>query len=163
MHRLKKLYGDDSESFRPERWDPAVENAVDLRKIGWGYLPFNGGPRVCLGRMSLLLIFFTILAIEADLYARRIRSAGGRIRSRPDATEVQDLRTRPERGGNYCRGRAAGSHLGSWKYQRMSSQGIRVTLEDWSVAGLATAKFQVVSYRNHQFTLSDVSYRGSNE
>jgi cytochrome P450 len=47
MHRRKDLYGPDAESFRPERWE---ENA----KRGWEYLPFNGGPRICLGRKSLL-------------------------------------------------------------------------------------------------------------
>lgn len=54
MHRLKRLYGDNANSFRPERWDPDVKNAVDLRNIGWGYLPFNGEPRLCLGRKSFL-------------------------------------------------------------------------------------------------------------
>ena len=52
MHRLKKLYGEDADSFRPERWDPDEQNPVDLRNIGYGYLPFNGGPRLCLGRES---------------------------------------------------------------------------------------------------------------
>ncbi|KAL8734574.1 MAG: hypothetical protein Q9166_001474 [cf. Caloplaca sp. 2 TL-2023] len=55
MHRLKKLYGEDADSFRPERWDPDVDNAVDLKDIGWGYLPFNGGPRICLGQEFALL------------------------------------------------------------------------------------------------------------
>lgn len=50
MHRLPQLYGEDAELFRPERWDINVKNAVDLRNIGYGYLPFNAGPRVCLGR-----------------------------------------------------------------------------------------------------------------
>ncbi|ETI22164.1 hypothetical protein G647_06237 [Cladophialophora carrionii CBS 160.54] len=50
MHRLKRLYGEDAHSFRPDRWDPDVENAVDLKNIGWGYLPFGGGPRLCLGQ-----------------------------------------------------------------------------------------------------------------
>ena len=54
MHRLKRLYGEDADCFRPDRWDPDVENAVDLRNIGWGYLPFSGGPRLCLGRKSSL-------------------------------------------------------------------------------------------------------------
>ena len=54
MHRMKKLYGQDANDFRPERWDLDVENAVNLKNIGWGYLPFNGGPRICLGRKSLL-------------------------------------------------------------------------------------------------------------
>lgn len=50
MHRRKDLYGEDANEFRPSRWDPNVGGGPDLSKIGWGYLPFNGGPRVCLGR-----------------------------------------------------------------------------------------------------------------
>ena len=50
MHRRKDLYGEDADQFRPDRWDSSSEKALDLRNIGWGYLPFNGGPRVCLGR-----------------------------------------------------------------------------------------------------------------
>jgi cytochrome P450 len=68
MHRLKKLYGEDADSFRPERWDPDVDNAVDLKKIGWGYLPFNGGPRICLGRKS-----FVVITYSADLPQRNLR------------------------------------------------------------------------------------------
>ena len=45
MQRRTDLYGADSLTFRPERWDEP-----ELEKIGWGYLPFNGGPRVCLGK-----------------------------------------------------------------------------------------------------------------
>lgn len=45
MHRRKDIYGPDAEQFRPERWEE--EN---LQNIGWAYLPFNGGPRICLGR-----------------------------------------------------------------------------------------------------------------
>ena len=45
MHRRKDLYGDDAEEFIPERWE-------HLRPT-WEYLPFNGGPRICLGRKSL--------------------------------------------------------------------------------------------------------------
>ena len=49
MHRRPDLYGMDAELFRPERWDedmPLNQTAVNAK---WGYLPFNGGPRVCLG------------------------------------------------------------------------------------------------------------------
>ncbi|KAI4148023.1 MAG: hypothetical protein L6R39_002922 [Caloplaca ligustica] len=53
LHRQKHLYGEDAEDFRPERWDegdlPLYRNKTDAH---WGYLPFNGGPRVCLGRKS---------------------------------------------------------------------------------------------------------------
>jgi cytochrome P450 len=42
MHRRKDIFGPDADSFNPRRWK-------DLRP-GWGFLPFNGGPRICLGR-----------------------------------------------------------------------------------------------------------------
>ena len=45
MHRRKDIYGPDAEQFRPERWEEE-----ELKDIGWAYLPFNGGPRICLGR-----------------------------------------------------------------------------------------------------------------
>lgn len=48
MHRRKDIFGEDAEDFRPERWLDA-ENETPLRP-GWAYLPFNGGPRVCIGR-----------------------------------------------------------------------------------------------------------------
>ena len=49
MHRRPDLYGMDAELFRPERWEedmPLQNNPTDLK---WSYLPFNGGPRICLG------------------------------------------------------------------------------------------------------------------
>lgn len=42
MHRRKDLWGQDADEFRPDRWDG--------RKSGWEYLPFNGGPRICIGQ-----------------------------------------------------------------------------------------------------------------
>jgi cytochrome P450 len=52
MHRRPDLYGMDAEIFRPERWEedmPLYHNSTNAK---WGYLPFNGGPRICLGSMS---------------------------------------------------------------------------------------------------------------
>lgn len=46
MHRRKDLYGDNADEFVPERWE-------HLRP-GWEYLPFNGGPRICLGQQYAL-------------------------------------------------------------------------------------------------------------
>ncbi|CAK9436894.1 uncharacterized protein LODBEIA_P14160 [Lodderomyces beijingensis] len=43
LHRSKTFYGEDSMVFRPERWET-------LKQLGWAYLPFNGGPRICLGQ-----------------------------------------------------------------------------------------------------------------
>lgn len=46
-HRLKEFWGADAEEFRPERWGEGVTR-------GWEYLPFNGGPRICLGQQYAL-------------------------------------------------------------------------------------------------------------
>lgn len=48
MHRRTGIYGPDAEEFRPERW----ENGRLLPR--WGYLPFNGGPRICVGQQYAL-------------------------------------------------------------------------------------------------------------
>ena len=49
LHRRKDLYGEDAEDFRPERWLDGGDGKPVLR-VAWEYLPFNGGPRTCLGR-----------------------------------------------------------------------------------------------------------------
>jgi cytochrome P450 len=46
MHRRTDLFGDDAEEFRPERWEKL--------RPGWEYLPFNGGPRICIGQQYAL-------------------------------------------------------------------------------------------------------------
>jgi len=48
MHRRKDLFGEDAEEFRPERW--IDQDGVKGLRIGWEYVPFHGGPRVCIGR-----------------------------------------------------------------------------------------------------------------
>lgn len=46
MQRRKDLFGEDAEVFRPERWEQRVP--------AWHYLPFLGGPRICLGQQFAL-------------------------------------------------------------------------------------------------------------
>lgn len=46
MHRRKDLWGPDADEFIPERWE--------ARRPGWEYLPFNGGPRICIGQQFAL-------------------------------------------------------------------------------------------------------------
>ena len=48
-HRMPELYGMDAELFRPERWDEDMPMNQDPVNAKWGYLPFNGGPRICIG------------------------------------------------------------------------------------------------------------------
>ncbi|KAI4227579.1 MAG: hypothetical protein L6R36_002280 [Xanthoria steineri] len=50
MHRRKDIYGEDAMAFRPERWQ-----GPELEDIGWAYMPFHGGPRLCLGKDFALM------------------------------------------------------------------------------------------------------------
>ncbi|KAB8238392.1 hypothetical protein ETB97_012285 [Aspergillus alliaceus] len=48
LHRRPDIFGPDAVVFRPSRWnDPSL-------RPGWGYIPFNGGPRICLGQQFAL-------------------------------------------------------------------------------------------------------------
>jgi cytochrome P450 len=46
MHRRPEIWGSDADQYRPERWEG--------KKVGWEFLPFNGGPRICLGQQFAL-------------------------------------------------------------------------------------------------------------
>ncbi|KAH0610759.1 uncharacterized protein H6S33_011186 [Morchella sextelata] len=48
-HRRKDIYGEDADIFRPERWGEG-------KPRGWEFLPFNGGPRICLGQQLALTV-----------------------------------------------------------------------------------------------------------
>lgn len=52
MHRRTDIYGPDALEFKPERWSPDAPGGP-LRP-GWGFLPFNGGPRICVGQQYAL-------------------------------------------------------------------------------------------------------------
>ncbi|KAG9035693.1 hypothetical protein FS837_001848 [Tulasnella sp. UAMH 9824] len=49
MHKRKDLWGEDADKFDPERWiDPSrARKVVDNPFM---FLPFNGGPRICIGQ-----------------------------------------------------------------------------------------------------------------
>jgi len=59
MHRRCDIFGEDADEFRPERWENGLE-----KRTGWAYLPFNGGPRICLGQdFALLEAGYTIVRV----------------------------------------------------------------------------------------------------
>lgn len=65
LHRRTDIYGTDALSFRPERWAPE-ENL----RPGWGYLPFNGGPRICVGQQfALTEASYTIVRLMQEFGA----------------------------------------------------------------------------------------------
>lgn len=62
LHRLESVYGPDATTFRPERWFP--ENNL---RPGWSFLPFNGGPRICVGQnFALTEAGYTIVRLVQE-------------------------------------------------------------------------------------------------
>ncbi|EUC26959.1 hypothetical protein COCCADRAFT_112912 [Bipolaris zeicola 26-R-13] len=68
MQRRKDIFGEDADEFKPERWETI--------RPGWAYLPFNGGPRVCLGQQYAMT--------EALFVTARILQRFARIEPRDD-------------------------------------------------------------------------------
>lgn len=59
MQRRTDLFGEDANKYRPERWETL--------RPGWEYLPFNGGPRICLGQQYALTeaSYVTVRMVQA--------------------------------------------------------------------------------------------------
>ncbi|ORY63317.1 putative cytochrome P450 alkane hydroxylase [Pseudomassariella vexata] len=75
MHRRKEFYGEDANDFKPERWETL--------RMGWEYLPLNGGPRICVGQQYALT--------EASFVATRLVQEFERIESRDPGPWVENL------------------------------------------------------------------------
>jgi cytochrome P450 len=75
MHRRKDIYGEDADEYRPERWETL--------RPGWGYLPFNGGPRICIGQQFALT--------EAGYTLARLVQAFERVESSDHAPWRENL------------------------------------------------------------------------
>ncbi|RYP22686.1 hypothetical protein DL765_001536 [Monosporascus sp. GIB2] len=59
---LQNVMKENAEIFRPERWDEDLPMNQDPTLQKWGYLPFNGGPRICLGMdFALTEVAYTIV------------------------------------------------------------------------------------------------------
>ena len=71
LHRRPDYYGPDAEEFLPERWETL--------RVGWEYLPFNGGPRICLGQQYALT--------EAGYVMCRLAQTFARVESRDETGE----------------------------------------------------------------------------
>lgn len=77
VQRLKKHYGPDADEFRPERW-------ANLNKIGWAFMPFGSGPRICLGQQFALTEALYVLVRLAQMF-HTLETAGGEYPARKQA------------------------------------------------------------------------------
>ncbi|KAF7290450.1 hypothetical protein HMN09_01303300 [Mycena chlorophos] len=94
MHQRKDLWGDDAEEFDPDRF--LDERAQKFISNPFQFLPFNAGPRICIGQqfayneMSFVLVRLlqTFSSIELDLEALA-----------PDARVPESWKGQPGRKG----------------------------------------------------------------
>ncbi|KAL8729546.1 MAG: hypothetical protein Q9166_004626 [cf. Caloplaca sp. 2 TL-2023] len=63
LYRLPHLWGPDSSVWRPERW--LQKGRDELVKVGhWTFLPFGGGPRICIGmQLALTELGYTVCRV----------------------------------------------------------------------------------------------------
>jgi cytochrome P450 len=87
MHQRKDLWGSDAEEWKPERWAG--------RKTGWEYLPFNGGPRICIGQQFALT--------EAGYVAVRLLQRFGGVESLEGGEQARHNVTLTSHNGNGVR------------------------------------------------------------
>ncbi|HRQ37577.1 MAG TPA: cytochrome P450 [Chloroflexota bacterium] len=67
MHRLPQHFP-DPEQFLPERWTSEMEKSLPK----YAYMPFGGGPRVCIGNSFAMMEAQLILATMAQRYRLRL-------------------------------------------------------------------------------------------
>ncbi|KAK6004829.1 hypothetical protein QM012_007608 [Aureobasidium pullulans] len=81
MHRDVDVFGDDADVCRPERWlDGDDEKGL---RPGWAYIPFNAGPRICLGQQLALT--------EASYVTVRLLQEFGSVEPRDDKPWTESL------------------------------------------------------------------------
>ncbi|KAF1999645.1 cytochrome P450, partial [Amniculicola lignicola CBS 123094] len=53
LHRSEAIYGSNAREYRPERWESG--ELIKKARLGAGFLDFNGGNRLCLGKDFALM------------------------------------------------------------------------------------------------------------
>jgi len=82
MHRRKDLWGPDAEEFDPERWlDERLHKYVTPNPFI--FLPFNAGPRICLGQQFAYN--------ESSFFMVRLLQKYDQITLAPDAQPAESL------------------------------------------------------------------------
>ncbi|QSZ31172.1 hypothetical protein DSL72_000735 [Monilinia vaccinii-corymbosi] len=86
LHRDKSVFGDDIESFNPDRWN-------SISPSNWEFMPFSHGPRSCAGRHKALG--------EASYIIARMAVQFERIESRDYRPWTEDVKL-VAKNGNGC-------------------------------------------------------------
>ncbi|KAK3386116.1 n-alkane-inducible cytochrome P-450 [Podospora didyma] len=86
LHRLESIDGEDARVYRPETW----EDGELIKKTGLGgYVDFNAGPRVCLGKnFALMELSYAMIRILQAFPNWRLPPG---VPNLPVGEEVQDL------------------------------------------------------------------------
>ncbi|KAI2468665.1 cytochrome P450 [Annulohypoxylon bovei var. microspora] len=92
MNRSKTSWGDDAESFKPERW--LTEDGKLITKSAAEFPVFNGGPRLCLGKRMAELLAVQVIATMVLLFDFMPSYEGERI--------SKSSLTLPMKGGLPC-------------------------------------------------------------
>jgi len=87
LHRDPRFFP-DPERFRPERWMESGGSTSKLPK--YAYIPFGGGPRICIGERFAMME--GVLVLATLLRRVRLEMAG------PDPTPFPSITLRPEGG-----------------------------------------------------------------
>lgn len=77
LHRDPRVFGENTEAFRPERWD-------SMNPSQWEFMAFGGGGRACLGRQKSL--------VEAAYVIARLARQFQRLDSRDDQEWKGDMK-----------------------------------------------------------------------
>ncbi|MEZ4662241.1 MAG: cytochrome P450 [Caldilineaceae bacterium] len=80
MHRLAHHFPNPDE-FQPERFTPAMEEALPR----YAYMPFGGGPRVCIGNSFAMMEAQLVLATVAQRYELQL-ALSARVATQPMIT-----------------------------------------------------------------------------
>ncbi|XP_078448023.1 cytochrome P450 704C1-like [Wolffia australiana] len=93
MGRLKELWGEDAEVFRPERW---LEEDGSLRhESPFKFTAFQAGPRVCLGREFAYRQMKIIVATLLHFFTFQMADEGKNVGYRTMLTlQIQELQVR---------------------------------------------------------------------
>ena len=95
MNHRHDLFGPDADEFVPERWQRKELSG----QLGWAFIPFSGGPRICLGQQMAM--------IEAGYVTARLLQEFVRIEPRDERPWQEDF--------NMIMGSGNGTKVAMWR------------------------------------------------